>query len=105
MIIKKIDNRESNFELLRIISMILIVLHHYALHGGLFQPNNLNEKVGLFILLGGKIGVNVFVIISGYFLVNSKFRIKKLLQLIGQVYFYAIFIIISLILIIIYLYF
>lgn len=28
------EERQSNFELLRIISMILIVAHHYAVHGG-----------------------------------------------------------------------
>ena len=93
---KKSDNikeqRLSNFELLRIIAMILIILHHYAYHGNLISiPNdNFNKYVAVFIIVGGKVGVNVFVLITGYFLINSKFKIKKVIQLILQVYFYSI---------------
>ena len=88
---KKSDNikeqRLSNFELLRIIAMILIILHHYAYHGNLISiPNdNFNKYVAVFIIVGGKVGVNVFVLITGYFLINSKFKIKKVIQLILQV--------------------
>lgn len=38
---KIIENqRKSNFELLRIFAMVLIILHHYALHGGLIDVNS-----------------------------------------------------------------
>ena len=33
------NQRKSNFELLRIFAMVLIILHHYALHGGLIYIN------------------------------------------------------------------
>lgn len=42
--------------------------------------------------LGGKLGVNIFVLISGYFLINSKFKPKKLLTLITQIGFFSILI-------------
>ena len=29
--------RQSNFELLRILSMIFIIAHHYAYHGGVYN--------------------------------------------------------------------
>lgn len=84
--------RNSNLEILRIISMILIVMHHYSVHG--FSLNNLdysfNKYIIDFLYLGGKLGVNCFILISGYFMINSKFTIKKLLKLLGEVWFYSI---------------
>ena len=72
--------RQSNFELLRIISMILIIAHHYAIHGG-FELSKQAFSAQLFFLqvlsYGGKLGVNLFVLISGYFLVTSRCKLKK----------------------------
>ncbi len=85
-------SRNSNLELLRIISMILIVAHHYSVHG--FTINDMdfsrNKYIVDFLSLGGKLGVNCFILISGYFSIKSKFTIKKLLKLEGQVLFYSI---------------
>lgn len=66
--------RDSSFELLRIFAMICVISHHIILHTfenfGLIQ-NILNS---LFI-----IGVNLFILISGYF--QIKFSISKLMKL------------------------
>ncbi len=77
-------HRQSNIELLRIISMILIVAHHFSVHGGFdfsstsFSVNRLYIQ---FLAMGGKIGVDIFVIISGYFLITSnKINIAKVLK-------------------------
>lgn len=90
--------RDSNIELLRIFSMILIVAHHFSLHGVLkeFSENPLvNQSVVSFlaqvIQLGGKAGVTLFIIISGYFMVQTNVKIKKLFLLLFQVLFYSIF--------------
>lgn len=88
-------NRESkrklNLEILRIISMIWIILHHYALHGGLFsiENNYIGKYIAEFIIIGGKLGVNLFVLISAYFLIDSKFKSKKILKLWLEVIFYS----------------
>ena len=84
--------RNSNIELLRIFAMILIILHHYSLHGGLIDVEGagINKAIGAIILIGGKIGVNIFVLITGYFLIESKLKVKKILKLILQVLFYTI---------------
>lgn len=84
--------RNSNIELLRAFSMILIILHHYSLHGGLIEIENwgINKTIGSIILIGGKIGVNLFVLITGYFLIESKLKLKKILKLIVQVLFYTV---------------
>lgn len=86
--------RQSNFEILRIIAAIMIVFHHYSLHGFYVLERSQNKLLGVFCALWGKVGVNIFVLISGYFLINQKFKIKKILSLIGQVYFYSILIMI-----------
>jgi len=84
--------RNSSFELLRIISMILIVMHHYTYHGG-FDFNG-PLTLGMYFIqclfCGGKLGVNLFVLISGYFLCKSKFKWKRLLILELEVLFYSI---------------
>lgn len=100
--------RQSNFELLRIISMFLIVLHHTMVHGALtssrtgeFLPptklalqdsNFITYGIANFLAFGGKVGVWIFVIISGYFMVNSKASIKKIVKLWLPVAFWSVFI-------------
>ncbi|MCO4635032.1 hypothetical protein Si037_01640 [Streptococcus infantarius subsp. infantarius] len=85
--------RNSNIELLRIISMLLIVSHHFSVHGDFDSLDSITmfNKVWLqFIQLGGKIGVNIFVIISGYFLIqSSKNKLSKVLKLWVQLLFYS----------------
>lgn len=86
-----VKQRQSNFELLRILAMIMIVAHHYVVHGSLqFDSLTLNSFLLRFISIGGKIGVDIFVLISGYFLVNSKMKGIKVLKLFLQVWFWGI---------------
>lgn len=84
--------RESNIELLRIISMLLIVAHHFAVHSGFVLPLgfSINKFVVQILAFGGKLGVDLFVLISGYFMVKSEFKIRKLIQLLIQTSFYSI---------------
>lgn len=88
--------RSSNVELLRIISMLLIVSHHFSVHGGFDSLDSITmfNKVWLqFIQLGGKIGVDIFVIISGYFLIqSSKNKLSKVLKLWVHLLFYSLII-------------
>lgn len=64
--------RNSNIELLRIIAMFLIVMHHYSIHG--FDTSALQEMPDRLVvdwfMAGGKVGVVIFVLISAYFMVN-----------------------------------
>lgn len=93
---KLLNKRESNFELLRIISMIFIVFHHLAIHSTYnFSFSNGNNVVNDFLLAlfqsGGKFGVVLFVMITGYYMIKSNIKLKKLIVLEGQVLFYSIF--------------
>lgn len=84
--------RSSNIELLRIISMVMIVASHYVDHGleTTEMIYSFNQYIAGILCIGAKLGVCVFVLISGYFMVESKFTILKLIKLIAEVYFYVI---------------
>ena len=82
--------RNAAFELLRIIAMLFIIAHHFYVHGGFSSISPTNKALMTFFEFGGKFGVAIFVMISGYFLVNSKFKIKKLIKLVLQIWFYSV---------------
>lgn len=90
----KYSLRESNAELLRIICMLMIVMHHFLVHG-LF-PETFNPAVPLTtakitsIVLNGflSVGVNCFVLISGYY--GIRFKWKGLLNLYLTCFLYGL---------------
>ena len=87
--------RQSNIELLRILSMIMIIAHHVGVHSGfVFDTGiHINEFWVLFLKIGGKIGVNIFVLISGYFLIDAKtLKTSKALKLWVQIFSYSVLI-------------
>ena len=79
---ENVKTRESNIELLRVISMVMIFVYHYCVHGSILKVGSytINKLVALFLSIGGRVGVNLFILIMGYFMINSKFKIKKLLK-------------------------
>ena len=92
--------RESNLELFRIITMILIVAHHYVVNSGLTSVNGPIQADptswrSIFLLVfgsWGKIGINCFVMITGYFMCKSQISVKKFLKLVLELLFYNIII-------------
>ena len=62
--------RISNIEMLRIVCMVMIILFHYYLHGAFSKEMDVTASHVVMQLLssGSKIGVDVFVVITGYFL-------------------------------------
>ena len=87
--------RQSNFELYRIILMILIVAHHYVVNSGLIQvltSEGLSVKSAAFLCFGmwGKTAINSFVLITGYFMCTSQIKLIKVLKLVLEVLFYGV---------------
>lgn len=82
--------RSSNLELLRIISMIFIIVHHYAMFANIDISIGQNSLIKYLLISVGKIGVNCFILITGYFMITSNFKFKKLLKLILEVLFYSV---------------
>lgn len=83
--------RISNFELMRIIAMLLIVLSHYCVHGG-YTFDGMSVNYVLVKSLGsfGKVGVALFVGISGYFSCTGKFNLKRIVLLVAETFIYSI---------------
>lgn len=94
--------RNSNIELLRIIAIILVVFSHFCYHGAGHILPNMEFGINRFILEAftlGNIGIVLFMLITGYFLIDSnKLNIEKILKLILQVLFYSVLIYIMLVL-------
>ncbi len=89
--LKENKNRQSNIELLRIISILLIISFHYVYKSGYsFETLNYNSFIVKMFYFFGELGVNLFILISGYFLINSKFSMKKLIKLIIEINFYYV---------------
>ena len=88
----EIKTRTSNLEILRIISMVMIIMHHYALFAKIPFENGItvNRIIINFFEMFGKLGVCLFVIISGYFYDKTSFKIKKFASLILQIFVYSI---------------
>ena len=90
-------NREMNFELLRIIAMLLIVGSHYVMHGQIqetVQIGSLNQSfLGIIRFLAG-IGVNLYVLITGYYMIFSKIKFKKIIKMWFSVVFYSLVILV-----------
>ena len=91
--IKK-KGRNSSIELLRILSMFAIVIHHYAVHGTLnsdhYNPAIINTlRINLFLHYLGKVGVCCFVIIGAYFLCEKRFNFRRPINLIITMVFYS----------------
>jgi len=76
------SKRDSNFELLRILAMLMIIASHYAVHGVGFENwisgNLVNRWLIAFFYAGGEIGVALFFMLSGYFLIlKENVSVKK----------------------------
>ena len=85
--------RKSNIELLRIISMFMILTHHYVVNSGIMEGFGEGSTSINYIFLAlfgmwGKTGVNIFVMISGYFMCKSSLTIKRYCKVLFEYIFY-----------------
>lgn len=98
--------RQLNYELLRIIAMLMIVCLHYLVEGGLLgNPARAGMTAAGYMAWGIEalclVSVNVYVLISGYFGVGAPLgqaditgvtlrdALKKPMKIWGQVFFYS----------------
>lgn len=92
--------RERNFEVMRTWAMFSIVIYHCMCHGiGSDYAFDLQLPVSLFnfnfsdfILVIGSIAVNLYVLVSGYFLVNAKFKVSRIIRTWVSALFYSVII-------------
>jgi len=86
--------RDSNFELLRIVLIVMVICSHYLVFGRAL--NNLNSSDPNFYIaytLESSIivAVDCFILITGFFQINNKYHFKKVVDLWTQVFFYSVF--------------
>lgn len=83
--------RQSNIELLRIIAIIMIICFHYVYKGGFeFETFTFNKFTVKTFWLFGELGVNLFMLITGYFMIYKVPDKMRMLYLWLQVWFYHI---------------
>lgn len=95
---KPVKKREANLELLRIVAMLMVItLHYLGKGGGLIYYEYFQNDVAPIpnIVLAWFLeavcygATNIYVLISGYFLVSSNFRMEKGIKLWIQIFFYS----------------
>ncbi len=91
MLKKKI--RSSNIELMRIVLMVIIIMHHYVVNSGVMDGVNLSDlSVNVVFLqywgMWGKMAINAYVMVSGFFLCTSSLTWQKYMKLLLEILFY-----------------
>ena len=95
MMEKSVRNRDANIELLRIIAMFFVISIHCISNGVILSAPNItiyNTILVRFLYACVTVANGVFLLITGYYLVDKKMNIKKILNLWGKTLFYSILI-------------
>lgn len=90
---KDTKKRENNFELLRILAMIMILVLHFNGHGKVLnnvETGSIEFYIAYFLEYACIIAVNVYVMITGYYMVKSRIKISKLIRLELEIIFYSV---------------
>lgn len=85
------NNRNSNIELLRILCIINIILHHSFYHSDFSNVTlqNFNYLILYLIEVLGTISNDIFILITGYYVVNSKVKLRNIIKLVLESIFYS----------------
>ena len=77
--------RMANLEVLRCVAMMMVVVLHYLGKGGLLPdltaPLSVQDMAAWLLEAFCIVAVNVYMMISGYFLCESSFKLSRLLTL------------------------
>ena len=87
--------RESNFELMRIISMLLILAFHYQIHIDadtvMYSAFCKNQLVAILAGSWGTLGSNLFFIVASYFLIKCRrYNKLKMIKLMIKTSFFGV---------------
>lgn len=86
--------RSSNLEILRIAAILMIMYGHFCTHNAVGIDASHIGIYNQFAIYLGQIGNCLFLLISGYFLVDSHFSVKKALLMVFQTWFYGVVILV-----------
>jgi surface polysaccharide O-acyltransferase-like enzyme len=90
--------RQTNFEILRTLSMLMIVVwHFYENKANFICDTECSTAVGLvnygisqYIMILCSVAVNIYVMITGYFMVDKDFKFHRLMKVWIQTVFYTV---------------
>ncbi len=88
--------RNSVIELLRILCILMVIAGHYYAHGiayamAPFSPENYSLRILALQLIsfGADLANDLFVIITGYYMINSAMKGKRIVKLFAEMLFYS----------------
>ena len=87
------EKRDCNVDLFRVLATIFVVILHVLGQGGILKetsPDAVNYWIAWFLEILAYCAVDCFAIITGYVMVNKMVKIKNILGLWLQVFFYSI---------------
>ena len=79
----------SNFDLLKIICIALIIGHHFIYDAKILNLIDTSNIFYNFLYIGGKFGTAIFSIITGYFMSERKFNWNKIITLMLRIEIYS----------------
>lgn len=82
--------RNSSIELLRILMMLSLIAHHLTVNSGVVEQFDSDNATVIMHIFGmwGKTAINIFTLITGYFLIDRTISVKRILRLAVEIYFY-----------------
>lgn len=88
------EQRNSSIELLRILSILLIIFAHFNVHGiWLVTKDYFSYGWQTFFSCmtgwGGNVGNEIFMLITGYFMITGKMHWKRIVLLVTTLFFYS----------------
>ena len=85
------SKRQSNFDMMRVLCIFLIIMHHYVTHGGYYFAEYIPQKLFYGATgIWGLTGVLGFIMVSSHFLYSSgSFSIQKVLRTIFETSFFS----------------
>ena len=94
------EKRKPNFEVMRTVAMFFIVVYHCLTHGvGGQYVFSVSEPVSLLnltcadlLLVFSSISVNLYVMVSGYFLADLEFKLSRMVRTWLKAMFYSVII-------------
>lgn len=87
------EKRNIGLDLLRILSMFMVLILHLLGKGGMLEKESNSQIYYLiynFMEILCIVAVNCYVLISGYFLIKSEFKWKKVISLWKETLFYSL---------------
>lgn len=85
--------RDSNYELLRIVSMLFIITWHILINGMVLYRTSGSVNFSFnFLFMIIVVHVNLFMLITGYYQSKSEFKLKKVISFLLQIAFYNLII-------------